>query len=58
MRSGIYEIGLFCSGPRVPAPLAPVAAIGFQYDIGILAVLTDRAILFHPRCLRLFFHWN
>jgi hypothetical protein len=39
-----------------PAPLAAVAAVGLLDDIGIMTLLTDRAITFHPKGLGFFFH--
>lgn len=40
----------------VPAALAAVAAVGLQYDVGILALVADRAVVFHPFGLGLFIH--
>jgi len=44
----------FCA--VVPAPLATVTAIRLLDDIGILALVTDRSIMFYFDILWLFFH--
>jgi hypothetical protein len=41
----------------VPAPLAAVGTVGLLDDIGVMALLADRAVAFHLRLgLGLFFH--